>query len=76
MKSKKYIILQKEKPANWVEKQKEIHKISIENELHVSEIRFPKMGKYYLIVTVDEEFKTDLKEKQSEVELLIKKPEV
>lgn len=74
MKNKKYIILQKNKPAKWEEKQKDVHKISIDDELHISEIKFPKTGKYYLILNVDKEFKTELKENQNEVELLIKKP--
>ena len=33
-------------------------------------------GKYDLIITVDKEFKTELKETQNEVELLIKKSEL
>ncbi len=70
----KYIVLQKNKPSKWSEKEKEIQKVSIDDELHVSEMRLPKSGKYYLIITVDEEFKTELKEDENENELLIKKP--
>ena len=70
----KYIVLQKDKPSKWSEKEKEIQKVSIDNKLHVSEIRLPTSGKYYLIVTVDEEFETELNEDENENELLIKKP--
>ena len=72
----RYVVLQQGKPARWSEKEKEIHRVSIDNELHVNEIRLPKWGKYDLIITVDKEFKTELKENQSEVELLIRKPEI
>lgn len=69
----RYIVLQKGKPDKWKEKEKEIQKVSIDEELHTTEIRLPKSGKYDLIITVDKEFETELKENPNETELLIKK---
>lgn len=70
----RYIVLEEGKPDKWSEKEKEIHKVSIDDNLHTSEIRFPKSGKYDLIITVNNEFKTELKENQNEIELLISTP--
>lgn len=66
--------MQKGKPDKWKEKEGKVDKVSIDEGLHVSEIRLPSWGGYNLIITVDKEFDTELKEEADETELLIKKP--
>ena len=47
---------------------RKVNKVFIDKRLHVSEIRLPSWGKYNLIITVDKEFDTDLKEKPDDLE--------
>jgi hypothetical protein len=70
----RYIVLQEGKPDKWTEKEREIHKISVDEDLRIKEIRFPHSGKYDLILTVNNEFKTRLIENGDETELSIIKP--
>lgn len=62
------MILQKKKPDKWKEKEVKVNKVFIDKRLHVSEIRLPSWGKYNLIITIDKEFDTDLKEKPDNLE--------
>ena len=62
------MVLQKKKPDKWKDKEGKVNKVFIDVRLHVSEIRLPSWGKYNLIITVDKEFDTELKEKPDDLE--------